>query len=122
MKSYTIVRNGVINQQPKGDHKCGYARTRRYPYRVELTVKGELRAPDYFIVANEMIDEIVQARFVHQPSTSCERMCDDICGAVLAYMGSTYADQWQVLKCHTELTGTNGRALLSCDWHHDGDR
>jgi hypothetical protein len=114
-KTYTIVRNGVIKRTKHGDHYCGFSRTRNYPYRVELTVRGELRPPDYFILANEMVDEVVQKRLRDAPPTSCEKMCDDICDAVLDHMATEHAGQWQVLRCHTQLTGTNGLALLSCD-------
>lgn len=122
MKRYTIVRNGVIHKEADGAHHCGFEETREFPYRVELTVQGELRGPDYFIVANEMIDDVVQAQFKDAPSTSCERMCDVICTAVLDHMATEHGDQWRVLKCHSELTGTQGKALLSCDWTADEEQ
>lgn len=114
MITYTIVRNGTIEQTPFGTHKCGLPEVSSYPYRVELTVSGHLQGPDYFIVDNQEIDDIVQACFHGKASVSCELMCDVICQAVLAYL-PRYV-QWQAQHLHVELTGTNGRAMLSCDW------
>lgn len=115
MKSFTMVRNGIVRQLPWGTHKCGSPETNEYPYRVELTVVGELRAPTYWIVDNQEIDDVVQATFWGKPTVSCERMCDLICQKILEYMKTRY-NEWKVKKLHTELTGTNGKALLSCDW------
>ncbi len=119
MKTYTIVRNGVIarNKQIASAHHCGFATTRAYPYRVELTVTGSLQGPQYFIMANEELDAIVQRTFANRPTVSCERMCDEICHAMLAFVKSQ--KRFTARHIHVELTGTNGRALLSCDWYAD---
>lgn len=115
MKTYTIVRNGTISQAPRGPHKCGFSRTSKYPYRVEMTVSGRLRAPDFFIIRNEDLHTVVLTTFkAKRLSESCERMCDDICHAILAMMNRQ--TQWTVERLHVALTGTDGLALLSCDW------
>lgn len=116
-KCYTIVRNGTIQPDHIGEHHCGFAATNHYPYRVEMKVSGQLQGPQYFIVANEEIDEVVQAAFAGQPSVSCEKMADVITDAVLGHM--TNYPQWTVQKVHVSLTGTNGLADLSCDWESD---
>lgn len=104
VKTFTIVRNGKIKQLPKGPHKCGFPRTTTYPYRVELTVRGHLRQPDFFIVRNEKIHEAVIGTFAHKPSMSCERMCDEMCQAVLDLM--TQFPHWEPM-----------RHLCAVDWH-----
>lgn len=111
--SYTIVRNGVIKRGPLSEHHCGFKGTTRYPYRVEITVRGKLEPPAYFIVPNETIDDYVQMIFKHAPTVSCERMAEMICESMLTMMQET---TFEAQKIHVELTGTNGRALLSCDW------
>lgn len=118
-KTYTIVRNGTIKLSASqlSSHRCGFSRTRRYPYRVTISVSGELQSPQRFIVANELIDERVQATFKTKRSESCEAMADDICVAMHALMQEY--PQWRVRHIHVELTGTNGLALLSCDWRDD---
>jgi len=120
---FTIVRNGIINRPKRkasSDHYCGFSKTKSYPYRVALTVTGELTGPDYFVVANEVIDDYVQAVFVRQPATeSCEKMCQDICHCMFDLMDSY--PQWRLDHIHVELTGTNGKALLSCDWRRKGE-
>ena len=121
-KHFTIVRNGKIRKATVGNHHCGFGKG-VYPYRVTLTVKGELSAPNYWVVANEEIDDYVQAVFVRQRtqgSTSCEKMCDDILTCIHELM-SAYP-QWSTERIRVELTGTNGRALLSCDWSADNAR
>lgn len=115
LKTFTIVRNGLILQRPRGPHKCGFSKTSRYPYRVEVTVSGVLEPPLFFIVQNEEIHKVVVATFrAKRESESCEKMVDEICQAVLLRMRREA--QWQVERLHVELTGTGGRALLSCDW------
>jgi hypothetical protein len=114
-KRFTIVRNGTIRRRGKGLHWCGDATTNRYPYRVTLTVSGELLPPDYFVVDNQTVDDYVQAVFVRQrESRSCEKMCNDICVAMLDMMDTL--PQWKTERINVELTGTNGRAWLSCSW------
>jgi len=116
MKTYTIVRNGTIHKpQASNGHYCGFEATSDYPYRVTLTVEGSLQPPDYFILANEEMDEVVQKTFEHAPATSCEHMADMMTDAMCAHMQTTYP-QWTVTSCKAELTGTNGLALLSCQW------
>lgn len=115
VRRFTIVRNGTIKRGRRGAHYCGWAKKSVYPYRVTLTVRGELRGPDYFVVANEELDAWVQAHFAAKRETeSCEKMCDDIIDVVLA--GMKAYEHWDVEKLHVELTGTAGLALLSCDW------
>lgn len=114
MREYTIVRNGSIPRGPLSGHFCGDVTTVDYPYRAEITVRGELRGPDFFIVENSEIDSAIQLWFRGQPSVSCEKMCDEIVDALLSYMRGY--DQWHVQSVCVELTGTNGRANLSCKW------
>jgi len=115
-KRYTIVRNGVIGGKPRETtHKCGSPGTKRYPYRVTLTVRGNLTGPDYFIVDNREVDDYVQAVFVRNRfGMSCERMCDEMLNC-LHDMLSNYP-QWTAERIHVELTGTNGAAWLSAEW------
>ena len=115
MREYTIVRNGAIPRGPVGCHHCGDPETVIYPYRAEITVRGSLRPPEYFIVENSEIDHVVQLWFRNQPTVSCEKMCDEIVDSLISYMNG-YADQWDVRNICVELTGTNGRANLSCKW------
>lgn len=115
MKHFTIVRNGKI-RRPNGPlgHYCGDRAIRSYPYRVTLDVRGHLRGPDYFVIANEAIDAAVQAAFKARKPESCERMVDTICAAMLDMMREHKG--WTVQRCHVELTGTSGRAWLSVQW------
>lgn len=117
MKQFTIVRNGTIRRKERGTHWCGWARTARYPYRGVLTVEGELQGPDFFVVANEEIDEWIQAFFADRETESCEKMCDDILNVTLG--GMKKYPQWSMVHIRTEITGTQGVALLSCEWHRE---
>lgn len=114
MKRYTIVRNGVIARGPQGDHYCGFPETDSYPYRAEVCVHGNLTGPDFFIVENSEMDAAIQLWFRNQATVSCEKMADEIVDVLLTYF-SLY-DQWSIHSIKVELTGTNGRANLSCEW------
>ena len=115
MREYTIVRNGSIPRGPVGCHHCGDADVTTYPYRAEITVRGQLLGPEFFIVENSEINHVIQLWFRERETMSCEKMCDEIVDALLTYM-SGYSDQWDVRSICVELTGTNGRANLSCKW------
>lgn len=115
MTTYTVIRSGVIKQRPRGFHQCGFEGMTRFPYRVEIEVSGRLHGPDYFIIANEVIDEYVQVTLAQRDSTSCELMADNICRAMLALM-RRHGRQWRTERILVALTGTRGRALLSCQW------
>ena len=114
MKTYTIVRNGSIPQTNHGEHYCGFADAVEFPYRVELTVRGQLQPPQYFIIANEEMHDVV-IRTCAGHSMSCERMADSILDAMHSHVTANYS-HWEIIKLHVELTGTNGRANLSADY------